>query len=200
MENDAINIDDLFGDEPSTEVSQPSVINEDLENLKKEMDTLRNQNQDLVEWKENASKFFGGNPNQDPNEQWAETVLDPNRLGGFVEQRIAAQTAKQQLESEYEKKYPELLPFREYILNDAAMIARNDAGQKTDQEYIDQAINHFQSKLQQTNSQGRRLSEQALSMDTGRSSVSPSRKLDFENMSDEEFHKVREKLTKQAWQ
>lgn len=204
MENDALNVADFFADDSTESTVEAPQSNQELEALKQEIETLRSEKDSLKQWQDNAAKFFGGQTgNSDPNEQWAQTLMDPSKLTNVISSVVNQQTAKQQLEQEYASKYPDLVPFKEYILGDAAMIAQRDAAQgkyNPDQHYIDLAIKDFQSKLQTTNGQGRRLTEQALSMDTGRSSVDTSRKTDFDSMSDEQFEAYSRKLNAKAWQ
>ncbi len=185
---------------------------------RQEYEQLANKLQAAEKWKQDAMRFFNGNPiegNQNPlaqlsDQQLAQLMLqNPKEYGAMVAnqavQMVEQQAKNQALLQEYRGKYPDMLPFEGYILNDAANLAQ-DAMRRgepiSDQQAVDAAISAFKSKIgnAKQQAQGQALQREALKLDVRGSQPLP--KLDAEtiwSMPQEAFDELDRQLKRQLY-
>jgi hypothetical protein len=191
MSDDTLNFDDFFTDDtPATETPTPDYaeLQTQMASIQQRAEAAEALARKSNEWNDRLSNALGGQPKQvDPYAQLANdptgfvtSTVDP-RLQQMqqelesLKQYQASQT-RQQLETQYSQAFPELVPFKDEVIQHAASIYQTETAKgnyPTDNWCIEQAANKFRDKLktyqggQQQSQSDQFLRANALQLNTG---------------------------------
>ena len=185
--------------ETATETPPQGPTLEEFQTLKQELEAQK-------AWKEQAARFFGGDPTAGNSQEQTAQFLqqfatNPNETLAQVVQRqiaeqLATQAAAQQLRQEYSQKYPHLVPFADEIFQTAQQVYQNAMAtgkSVSDRQALDEAAKAWEQKVNQfvqARQQTGFTQQNALPYTIPTQGQTPGAKLNFDQMSDADFAKV----------